>query len=312
MSEAVPAISVRHQDADSFRSYSCQAMACPFNFHLRGESDGLLDSAVMEAEERLAQIEERLSLYIEHSDTTRINRAKAGEVVRLSQDTVDCLRLGFDASAQLAGKFNPFLGQSSIDKKGQRNGLLHLHGLKQDDEKRNDPVISLDESTNSIQKLREGPLLDLGGIGKGFALDRLRELFLEWEIEQGLIDAGGSTYLAMKPPLSALAWNLTIGYGDTIKTVKLEAGQVLASSGEMFQGNHVIDPDTGSTRYPWKRSYAKASSGALADAASTAALLLDTTSLASIVGFNNDLSFALFSDTESFTWGDFLDRPTTS
>ena len=64
----------------SYRSYSCEAMATIFSFHLSTESSDLLDSAVMEAEELLANLESQLSLYIENSDTTHAQQHVRGEV----------------------------------------------------------------------------------------------------------------------------------------------------------------------------------------------------------------------------------------
>jgi len=265
-----------------------------------------MDSAVMEAEERLAQLEERLSFYIEHSDTTRINRAAAGEFVRVSQDTVDCLLLAFDASSHLLGKFHPFMGTAAIERKGQQNELPHLAGINKTDSGVAEPVIALDEATNTVEKIRQGPLLDLGGIGKGFALDQLRALFLDWEIEQGLLECGGSTYLALKALSGANDWELTIGYENLVESIRLADGQALASSGVAYQGSHVIDPDSDSVRTDWQRSYASASTAALADAASTAALLLESDALSSVVESTEDLSFALFAKGESLKLGPFF------
>lgn len=278
-------------------------MACTFSFHLIGSSPGLVDSAVMEAEDRLAQLEKQLSYYIEYSDTTRINRAKVGESIRVSQDTVDCLLMAFDSSARLGGKFHPFLGHASTEKKGQRNELPHLAELLDPEPKELGPVISLDQESNTVQKLRIGPLLDLGGIGKGFALDQLRTLFKDWEIEEGLLECGGSTFLAMQTPQELKGWELSIGYGERLKEIRLADGQALASSGVAFQGSHVIDPESKSADYYWERSYAEAATAALADAASTAALLLDSNSIRSIVEQESGLSFALYSDSSEFYCG---------
>jgi len=300
MIEDPSVISIRLGDVASLRSYSCQAMACTFNFHLIGDKPGLMDSAVMEAEERLSRLEEQLSFYIEYSDITRINRAPVGEGIRISQDAVDCLLQSFEASARLGGKFHPFLGQANTLQKGQQNELPHLAGLLAEEADSSEPVISLDQETNTVVKLRSGPLLDLGGIGKGFALDQLQSLFQEWDIEQGLIECGGSTFLAMKPPSDASSWELTIGYESRMSTIPLAANQALASSGVAFQGSHVVDPATRSATCNWNRSYALAPSAALADAASTAALLLDTKSLEMISKQNPDLSFALFSNDSEF------------
>ncbi len=298
-----PLISIDPQSSANTQTFRCEAMACSFHFHLVGERTGLMDSAVMEAEELLAKLEERLSLYIEYSDTTRINRAAPGEGIPVGEDTIACLLSAFDASERLRGKFHPFLGQSALRVKGQAAELPHLAGLESETPADDRPVIALDESRNSIRKLRAGPILDLGGIGKGFALDRLANHFREWDFGSGLLESGGSTFLSLDTPPGIDSWRLTIGYGEQTQAIQLRSGQAIASSGELYQGTHVVDPDPKASPYSWKRSYASGASAAFADAASTAALLFDHEDVASIAASEPDLSLALYSESDTFQSG---------
>ena len=305
MTDEATAISLMDRDMAGYRSYSCEAMATIFSFHLPTESSNLLDSAVMEAEELLANLESQLSLYIEHSDTTRINRAHEGEEITVSQTMVDCLLAAFDASQRLGGAFDPFLGQLAIDAKGQRPVLPHLKDIESLDCGTSDPVISLDPESNRVKKLRMGPLLDLGGIGKGFALDCLKTLFQNWDIESGLLDSGGSTLLALERDEDIAKWALNIGYNSRVKSIVLAPGSAIASSGELFQEGHIIDPAKGGQTV-WKRSYAVAGMGSLADAASTAGLILGNREIESICQQEDGLSFAVFSEETGHYHGSFF------
>ncbi|MBT6768270.1 MAG: glycosyltransferase [Opitutales bacterium] len=295
-----------HANNPSVQSYTHEAMACEFTFHLLGERSSLMDSAVAEAEELLANIEDRLSLYVENSDTCRINRAKVGETVLVSEETVSCLLQAFDASARLDGKFHPFMGLAALTSKKQEEAVGRFLNLHNESPFSQEPVIAMDPESNAIQKLREGPLLDLGGIGKGYALDRLAALFREWNFNQGLLESAGSTFVAMDVPEGESGWDLEVGYGSSTRFVSLTPGNALASSGELFQGTHVIDPHSNSIENLWKRSYAFAENGALADAASTAALLLGSDSLTAISQINEPLSFALHAKAETFSSGEFF------
>ena len=296
----------KHTDNPNVQSYTCEAMAGEFAFHLLGERTQLMDSAVAEAEELLAKIEDRLSLYIEYSDVCRINRAKVGESVLVSEETIECLLQAFDASGRLNGKFHPFMGLAALGSKEQKEEVGRFLNLDGDGEFSQEPVISMDPEGNAIQKLREGPILDLGGIGKGYALDLLAAHFKEWDFHGGLLDSAGSTFVAMDTPEGEAGWNLEIGYGSSTRFITLPPKNALASSGELFQGTHVIDPDLEKSKSPWLRSYAIAESGALADAASTASLLLDQQSLAAVSETNEPLSFALYSESKSFSTGSFF------
>ena len=284
-------------------------MACEFAFYLYGERTRLMDSAISEAEDLLDRLESLLSLYIENSDTNRINRAKVGKTIRVSKDTVDCLLRAFDASARLKGKFHPFMGQASLRAKGQANEVARfldvdaaLHPLEE-------PVLGLDPDEAVVTKLVEGPLLDLGGIGKGYALDRIAEHFMEWEFGTGLLESAGSTYLAMATPEGADGWDLDIGLdGISVETVCLKPGEALASSGELFQGSHVIDPSESDRATDWARSYAHSDNAALADASSTAALLLNEQEISDVVSDDPSLSFALYSKVSDNRIGAFFVR----
>tara|TARA_B100000519_G_C14233410_1_gene433575 strand:- start:1013 stop:1951 length:939 start_codon:yes stop_codon:yes gene_type:complete len=305
MPDETTAISLMDRNMASYRSYSCEAMATIFSFHLSTKSSDLLDSAVMEAEELLANLESQLSLYIENSDTTRINRAHQGEEITVSQTMVDCLLAAFDASQRLGGAFDPFLGQLAIDAKRQRPILSHLKDIEFVDCGSSDPVISLDPDSSRVKKLRMGPLLDLGGIGKGFALDCLKTLFQNWDIESGLLDSGGSTLLALDRNEDIAEWALNIGYNSCVKSIVLVPGSAIASSGELFQGSHIIEPAEGG-QSAWKRSYAMAGTGSLADAASTAGLVLGDREIESICEQEDDLSFAVFSEETGHGYGSFF------
>ena len=95
--------------------------------------------------------------------------------------------------------------------------------------------------------------LDLGGIGKGYAVDRAADLLRSLGIHNALINAGGSTILAMGSPPDQKAWLLHLR--DPSKKidpqVMLKDGSVSTSeqTAPSLLGNdsagHIIDPDTG-------------------------------------------------------------------
>ena len=234
---------MRHTDSPNIVTYLHEAMACEFAFYLYGERTALMDTAVSDAEEILDRLEERLSLYIENSDTNRINRAKTGEVIRVSEETVDCLLQAFDASARLQGKFHPFMGQSALKSKRQQNEVSRFVPIADAENESQEATLALDPDENLVQKLREGPLLDFGGIGKGFALDLIAAHFREWGFSVGLLESAGSAYLAMDLPENESAWELSVGYEMNMRLAELSPGHALASSGSLFQGAHVVDPE---------------------------------------------------------------------
>jgi len=108
--------------------------------------------------------------------------------------------------------------------------------------------------------------LDLGGIGKGYALDKMAELLREEHgIDEMLLD-GASTALAV----GERAW--VVGLAG--RRIALKDG-ALSGSGLAVKGEHIVDPATGEPATDRERAWVLAPSGAEADSLSTAAMVVD-------------------------------------
>lgn len=244
------------------------AMATEFVFHLGGHEPAYLRQAAMEAFALIDQLEARLSFYRESSDVTRINRAPADAHVSVGPETIACLELAAKAAQLTDGAFDAFNGRAAVAAK-QQEIPLHLVGAPEPGA--NDlpgPVVSLHPEFGQVCKLRAGPWLDLGALGKGFALDQAAALLAEWGITTGALIAGGSSLR---------------GLGGARGTLELEPAQTrfalpggfcLGASGFAFQPGHVIDSRPAPVKTTAARALVLAPSAALADALSTAALLL--------------------------------------
>jgi thiamine biosynthesis lipoprotein len=105
-----------------------------------------------------------------------------------------------------------------------------------------------------VSLTRLGMAIDLGGIGKGYALDRLIGLLKEQGLSQALLDFGQSSIWALGAPPDAEGWHLLIQQpdGETVGIITLhdQALSVSGSLGQTFEVNgnrygHVIDPRNG-------------------------------------------------------------------
>jgi thiamine biosynthesis lipoprotein len=127
--------------------------------------------------------------------------------------------------------------------------------------------------------------LDMGAIGKGYAVDRAVEVLRSAGIHNALINAGGSTIVAMGSPPSQSAWLLHLRdpshkidpqvllKDESISTSEQTAPSLLGND----SAGHIIDPDTGR---PLKTEFAVsvvAENGTVSDALSTTLLLLGPT-----------------------------------
>ncbi len=124
--------------------------------------------------------------------------------------------------------------------------------------------------------------LDLGAIGKGYAVDRAAEVLHSAGIHNALINAGGSTILAIGSPPGQSAWLVHLrdpsGRIDPQVMLKDESVSTSEQTASSLLGDdpagHIIDPDTGK---PLRTEFAVsviAQTGTVSDALSTTSLLL--------------------------------------
>jgi thiamine biosynthesis lipoprotein len=132
--------------------------------------------------------------------------------------------------------------------------------------------------------LERGMSLDLGGIAKGWALDRMRERLLARGVERALVSFGHSSILALGAPPGASGWRTLLQDGagsyagvvtlrDAMLSVSGSLGRVSRIGGREY--GHVIDPRTGVPLSEGRQAAVLAPSGAAAEAYSKALLVLD-------------------------------------
>ncbi|MCD7982154.1 MAG: FAD:protein FMN transferase [Clostridiales bacterium] len=149
--------------------------------------------------------------------------------------------------------------------------------------------LTVNEDQTVVLSMAEGMEIDLGGIVKGYADDRIAEIFAEYGVESGIINLGGSVRVVGTKPDGSL-WKVGIqdpedssGYLGGISASDLS---VVTSGGyERYfddeetgvRYHHIIDPRTGYSAYNGLISVSIISEdGTLADALSTSLFIMGT------------------------------------
>jgi thiamine biosynthesis lipoprotein len=129
-------------------------------------------------------------------------------------------------------------------------------------------------------ELAPGACLDLGGIGKGYAVDQLIALFQAARVPRAFINFGESSLYALGEPLDARGWpilvrGLAAGEGLGVLWVRDAALSTSHSLGRRLPtgASHIVDPRTGLSMQCPYLSTILAPSATLAEALSTAVLV---------------------------------------
>jgi thiamine biosynthesis lipoprotein len=144
---------------------------------------------------------------------------------------------------------------------GFQNGSGHLPDPEALAEARSQvgmSLVHLDLKNFTVRFAREGVMLDLGAIGKGYAVERAAEILHEAGVTSALLHGGTSTVQAIGHPPEAECWKVAVANPlpaatpALLATVELkdEAMSVSGIRGKCFQAEgqtfgHILDPRTG-------------------------------------------------------------------
>lgn len=136
---------------------------------------------------------------------------------------------------------------------------------------------NMDAQTECLITSRPGIRFDAGAIGKGYALDRARDMLQELGVRNALLHGGTSSVLALGSDPAGNEWRIAIASpepGLPVAVWGLRDGDAMGVSANYERAAHIIDPRTGQ---PVTQSRLVAvlmpGSAAVADAVSTALLV---------------------------------------
>ena len=193
---------------------SLNAMATRFEIVLGGAEASRLRAAGEEALEEIASLDRQLSFYNPDSDVSRINARAGREPVRIEPRLFQLLQTASDLSRATDGAFDitvaPLMrawglagGEGSVPSECE----IEEAGLRVGAE-----LVHLDEERCAVSFERDGVQIDLGAIGKGYAIDRAVETLRDNGVTSALIHGGTSTIYALGTAPDGRPWRVAIRY----------------------------------------------------------------------------------------------------
>ena len=259
--------------------FAHEAMATVFGVLATGCSRETAQQAALEAFRLVDKLELELSRFAQGSDIWRINKLTAGNWVHIGQATLDCLQLAQHAHRQTSGAFDITIG--SLIKYWRDKPVDHPVSEDEDFKKARlctgMNLLEINAENYAAGVKIDGLLVDLGGIGKGYAVDRMLEVLNDWQIDSALAYGGNSSVYALGTLADLPGWPLSLSLPDKAKTTSTKVflkNQAFGASGLAVKGCHIIDPRTGTPVRHRHCCWSMAPTAAYADALSTAFMIM--------------------------------------
>ena len=287
-------------------------MGTVFAIHLYAESEAQALSFFELAFEEVERLEETLSKFRSSSEICRINRFAASQLVTTDPEVFSLIERSLFYSEQTAGAFDITVGPlmrtwGFFRAEGHFPDVQELNAAR---ERTGFDKVFLNRDARTISFTVPGMELDLGAIGKGYAVDQTVEILRETGVCAALVVAGSSTVYAFGAPPGEDGWKIHVpdplDRPRKISTVRLR-DQAISTSGcyERFfelDGRrycHVMDPRTGRPVEGVLQSTLIGSEGAMTDAISNAFFVLGADGKELFSAFEGISALSVLADEEA-------------
>ena len=238
---------------------SFQAMGTTYTIAAYGDDPQNLEAILDAAFEEVRRIDEMISNYKPSSELSQVNRLPAGASQRVSPEFFSLLEKCRRYNRESEGTFDltvgPLMrvwgfyrGKGKLPTKREIRESLDKVGFEN---------IVLDPDRRSVSFRKPGVELDPGGVGKGYAVDRLAAKIRAFKVDAALISASTSSIYAIgAPPGEPRGWKVSIRDPKDPETIaetvylKDESMSTSGSYEKFFKVDgviysHIMDPRTG-------------------------------------------------------------------
>lgn len=219
------------------------------------------DRILKKCESILKDIDNKMSSQITSSEISKINNKAGDDYVKVSDDTYYVIKESIIFSSMSNDTFDISVGpivdlwaigteNAKVPTKKEIKDKLPLVNYKD---------ILLNDNSKSVKLAKKDMKIDLGGIAKGYAADKIYEYLKEEKLESALINLGGNIYVLgskeNNQPFSIGVQDPTKPRGNSIGNIKVSNKSVVTSGiyERYLEKNnkiyhHMLDPHTG---YPF-------------------------------------------------------------
>jgi len=257
-----------------------RAMACRFEVTLSGERASEIPAA-RHALEEAERLEALLSVFRETSEISRINQQAGKGAITASSDVVALLSHCQQLSAATGGAFDitstplsrcwGFLRRDGrVPADSEIDEALALVGMD---------ALSCDVGTNRVSLSTPGAAVNLGAVGKGFAVQAIGAALWRQGVREALVSAGSSSILALGGMDDGWRVDVTAASPSRRVLARLRlrnAALGTSGAGEQFvevnsrRYGHILDPRTGRPASGVVNATVVSADAATADALATA------------------------------------------
>lgn len=230
------------------------AMNTIIRIMIYSRDDSLLDDAY----KLLARLDNELSMYNKSSDISQINILSGQEKFSTSPEVIEVVKASRKLYDITEGVFNPLIGAVTrlwkintgdkiLPSRESLDIAINLSDINN---------LEINDNENSIFLRGRGCVLDLGGIAKGFASEKISDMLKTRGVKSGIIDLGGNIY-AIGLKNDGQKWNIGVRdplepSGSPALVLSVRDSAVITSGnyerykivdGKRF--SHFFDPKTG-------------------------------------------------------------------
>ena len=234
------------------------SMGCVYTIVVYGPAPDKLQEATAAALDEVDRIDRLMSHYKNDSELSRVNREAAKGEIKIDPELFDfiaeCLRYSRESEGAFDITVGPlmkawgfFRGEGRTPSESELAEARNRIGYQR---------VILNKNERTINFDKPGVELDLGGIAKGYAVDRAVAILRRHGVTSALVSSGGSTIYGLGAPPGKPSWSIKVQdpveRNRTATTVRLK-NQSLSVSGsyEKFfeldgvRYSHIMDPRAG-------------------------------------------------------------------